>query len=221
MGALVAMCEDSSTFMDAKRTRRLLFLAFAISLLVHVVVASGVHWPELMRPQDQPEVVAIVHVARLIHERRVPSPPPRTPAPKPVATSAQKPIAAGKSPGSGTGGSGRATEAPSAAPATAAPSPVAPACTKGDIAPAITASPTVPEIAPSARGAATNGTTRVRVTLDAQGAVQKTLVVDSSGNPALDLVAITMARAAQYSPGLHDCKAVAADYTFTLRFQSW
>ncbi|MDQ2865594.1 MAG: TonB family protein [Candidatus Eremiobacteraeota bacterium] len=209
--------------MNARRSRRFLILAFALSLLVHIMVASGLRWPELMRPQDQIEVVRVERLRRTtIH--RVPTPQPQTPTPQKTpaaATVAARP--SGKSPG--TGKPATQPQLPQAAAPTLPPSPVptlsAAPCTKGDVAVAIAVSPSPPDIPVSARGAATNAIARVRVTLDAAGAIQKTLVVGSTGNPSLDLAAVAMARSAQYAPALHDCKPIAADYTFAVRFAPW
>lgn len=209
--------------MNARRSRQFLIIAFAISLLVHVILASGFRWPDLLRQQDQVEIVRIQHLSRTVVQRAA-TPQPQTPAPRnspaPSAAPAKHPTRTS----AGPGGAGSAS--PATLPATTSPAPVqtasaAPPCTKGDVAVAVTQSPAPPDIPASARGAATNGTARVRVTLDASGTVQKALVVESSGNEALDLAAVSMARAARYSPALHECKPVAADYTFSVRFAAW
>ena len=210
--------------MNARRSRQFLIVAFAISLLVHLIAATGFRWPDLMRPQDQIEVVRVEHLMRAtVHRIRTPAPVVPTPRAS-AQPSAQPRKNSGKPPGSGSAGQvGERGSAPATAPPTVAPSasPTPLPCTKGDVAPALAASPAPPEIPAAARGAGTNGTARVRVTLDAGGAVQRAIVVDSSGNASLDLVAIAMARGAKYSPALHECKPVAADYTFAVRFAAW
>lgn len=209
--------------MNARRSRQFLILAFAVSLLLHVILASGFRWPDLLRQQDQVEIVHIQHLSRTVVQHAA-TPRPPTPAPpnSPAPTTAPAKHPSRTISGPGGAGSGAATPAPAQ---TAAPTPIpvasAAPCTKGDVPVAVTQSPAAPEIPAAARGAATNGIARVRVTLDAAGAVQKALVVESTGNAALDLAAVSMARAAQYSPALHDCKPVAADYTFSVRFASW
>jgi hypothetical protein len=46
-------------------------------------------------------------------------------------------------------------------------------------------------------------------------------VSQSTGNTSLDLVAVSMARDARYSPALHDCKPIAAAYDFSVKFVAW
>lgn len=209
--------------MDARRTRQFLILAFAISLLIHIIVASGLRWPALIAEQDQVEIVHVEHMTRTTAVHLLVTPPPKTPAPQktraPRAVIAHpgKPIGTGKG-AAGAGGTAGETPIPQ-------PSPVAvssaPPCSKGDIAVAVASSPDPPEIPAAARGAATNATARIRVTLDATGTVQKAIIVGSTGNASLDLTAVSMARSAQYAPALHECKPIAADYTFTVRFAPW
>ena len=82
-------------------------------------------------------------------------------------------------------------------------------------------SPPPPDIPAGARGAATNGETHVRVDISDRGVVTGATVTTSSGNTSLDFVAETLARAAQYSPATHQCRAVASSYDFTARFIPW
>ena len=64
----------------------------------------------------------------------------------------------------------------------------------------MTGSPPPPEIPATVRADATNGTTHVRVDLTDHGVITAVAITSSSGNPALDLIAETAARAAQFSP---------------------
>jgi TonB family protein len=212
--------------MDAKRTRRLLIVAFALSLLIHAIVASGIRW-RLPEPTEEEQVV---HVQRVTRQNipRPPSPPPftpppHTPAPSPVhATPAAKPRGKPSTRGIhgvGPGALAATTPAPIAAP-TAVAATSAP-CKNSDLPAELAASPTPPDIAPQVRAQATNGITKVRVALDASGNVQDASVVQTSGNTSLDLVALTMAKSAQYTPAYHDCKAVAGTYDFSARFIAW
>ena len=73
----------------------------------------------------------------------------------------------------------------------------------------------------TARSDGTSGTTIVKVQLDDKGAVLGTTVAQTSGNQALDLIAVGMARDASYSPASRNCKAVAAVYEFSVRFAAW
>jgi TonB family protein len=61
----------------------------------------------------------------------------------------------------------------------------------------------------------------VRVSLDPSGSVRQTTVVQSSGNTSLDLVAVSMARAARYMPATHACKPIASEYLFKAKFSAW
>ncbi len=214
--------------MDRARTRRLIVIAFALSLFIHVLVASGLRWPLELRSRDETEIVHVqhLHLTRIAH---VPTPPPRTPPPQtppprpiPAPSRAAPPVTHSTS---GSGPAGTATFSPATARptpiATVAALPTAKPCEHNDLPAALAASPPPPEISPQARADATSGTSRIRVTLDANGVVQTTAVASSSGSSSLDLVALSMARAAQYTPAQHDCKAVASDYVFSVKFVSW
>jgi TonB family protein len=96
-----------------------------------------------------------------------------------------------------------------------------PDCHRLDIPAQVAQSPPPPDLTPEARASAASGTARVRVQLDADGTVTGTAVLNSSGNGALDDVAVTLARAARYSPATHQCKTVASYYDFTARFSPW
>lgn len=215
--------------MTPQRARRLLLIAFAISLLIHVVVMSGVRSPFGPYKDETQTVVSIQHV-RALRLTRQPTPPPRTPPPvtpkpQPSARSTAPPnphparTAGSNGIGTGAPPSGGAphTTPPSATPK---PSPT-PNCATSDTVALLTQTPPPPDIAPDARGAATNGTTTVRVSLDANGTIQQTAVVQSSGNTSLDLVAVSMARAARYTPATHACKPIASEYMFKARFAAW
>jgi TonB family protein len=87
--------------------------------------------------------------------------------------------------------------------------------------PAVAATPDVADITPQARASRVNGTAAIHVSLDAQGRVVDAVVAQSSGNAGLDVTAVQMARNATYTPRYVDCKAVAGEYTFTVRFFAW
>jgi TonB family protein len=206
--------------MDKQRTRRLLLVAFALSILIHTLFASAVRWHP-GSAEDTTQVIEKVRVFHPMHVARViptPTPPPSaSPAPS-AAPTARKPTLPGAN-GQGVAVAVRPTPAASAAPATA-PS-ATPNCAKADIPAAIAATPPPPDIAPGARADAANGIARVRVQLDTNGTVTDAAVVTSSGSGSLDLVAVSLAKAARYAPATHDCKAVASYYDFTARFQPW
>src|SRR5689334_19205870 len=65
--------------MSPQRARRLLIIAFAISLLVHLVIASGVHWP--FNPSEESTTVVSIEHTHALRVVRMPTPPPQTPPP--------------------------------------------------------------------------------------------------------------------------------------------
>jgi TonB family protein len=203
------------------KVRRALILAVALSLLVHLLVALFLHPPRAGAPA-QVERVSIARRPVAVAERRMPTPPPprlrRTPAPatprRPVrkhgVPSTSKPA---------SGGRGTATAVPTVS---AAGTPAArPACDRPNAPAAIAASPPPPEIAPAVRAQGTSGVAIVSVQLDKQGNVTGTSVAQGTGNPSLDLVAVGMARSAQYSPALRDCKPVASTFAYSVKFVAW
>lgn len=210
--------------MSSQRARRFLLIAFALSLAIHLMLAVGIRWPFTM-PRDEVQVVSVEHAPRVVQVSKMPTPIPHTPAPhrsaapSPAPSAPSKPVRGthGARPSSGAGGTG-----PIASPlprATTTPSGTA--CVKADVAAALVATPPPAEIPPAVRANATDGTTRVQVHLDEHGGVIGATVVQTSGNGSLDLVALTMAKNAQYAPALKACKAVAGEYTFSARFIPW
>jgi TonB family protein len=203
-----------------RRVPRLLLVAFALSLLVHLIVAFILH-PPSPTPENQAEVVSIEHRPATIAVRTLPTPPPppkRTPAPRIVSSA--KPSRNGPGAAANAGGSA-AAPTPAVAPT---PQPAATSntgCTQANAAAAVVATPPPPEIAPDVRASGTSGVTEVSVQLDATGQVTGASVTQSTGNSSLDLVAVAMARDARYSPALHDCKPVATAYTFSVKFAAW
>lgn len=204
-----------------RRVPRLLLVAFALSLLVHLIVAVALH-PPIPTAQNQAEVVSLEHRPASIAMKKMPTPPPpprpvRTPSALPQTSS--RPVAS-SGPGAGSGGTARAT----APPAATTPAPTAtPAsgCTQPNAAAAVVTTPAPPQIAPDARAAGTSGTALVHVELDQSGNVTRTSVTQSTGNSSLDVVAVGMARDSHYSPALHDCKPIAAAYDFSVKFVAW
>lgn len=207
--------------------------AFAISLLLHLLLAGYIRWP-FVNPSTEPEVVTVRHItiARIA---------PHTPAPTPVPTLVPTPRAAPAvvkarviPPAATPRGSkglpvarvvspaARATPVP---PATLAPAPVATplaqACLQHDVSPAVTATPDTTDIPPAARASKVSGTAAIEVRLDPQGHVTAASVAQSSGNTGLDGVAMQMAKGATYTPALVKCKPVASTYTFTVKFVAW
>jgi periplasmic protein TonB len=202
-----------------RRAPRLILIAFALSLVVHLIVALILH-PPVPTPENQAEVVSIEHRPATIAVKPVPTippPPKRTPAPR-VVTSARPAV-------NGTGAAANAgggAKAPTPAPPTPQAATTSKAeCAKTDIAAAVVATPGPPDIASDVRASATNGTALVSVQLDPDGNVTGTSVTQSTGNSSLDLVALGMARDTRYSPALRDCKPIASAYSFSVKFVAW
>lgn len=206
--------------MNWGRGRRLLLAAFAISLLVHLIVALVVH-------RSQPPVETKVETVTIRHRltmTRMPTPlplPKRTPVPHPAATSRPLPRSTHAAQSAGAqSGTGRATAAPTPA-RVIAPTASANPCEKNDIDAVVLSTPAPPDIPIGARTEGTSGTTLVAVKLDDRGAITGATISQSSGNTSLDVVALGMARDSTYSPATHDCKPVASMYTFSVKFVAW
>jgi TonB family protein len=216
--------------MNPARSRKLLVTALAISLLLHLLFAGYLRWPFLRQSPEEPQI-AKVHITRIA--RIIPHTPPPTPAPTPVATPrVQATIVPPTITNRGKGPAIAKTlpiraRTPRPAPATAAPTPVARLTPSGPCAghanadAALAATPDAADISPEARAAKVTGTAAVHVMLDPQGHVIDASVAQSSGNAGLDASAVQMARNASYTPKYVACKAVAGDYTFTVKFSAW
>jgi TonB family protein len=203
-----------------KRAPRLLLVAFALSLLLHLVVALVMH-PAAPTLENQAEVVSIQHRPATIAVAKVPPPRPPRPRQTPGSRSSAPPARTGPGEAGTAGGS---SPAPSPVVAVATPQPTATAnggCTESTTGAAVVATPAPPDIAPEARASGTNGVALVSVQLDSSGQVTGASVTQSTGNSSLDLAAVTMARDARYAPALRDCKPVASAYTFSVKFVAW
>jgi TonB family protein len=201
-----------------KATRRLLFIAVGLSLLVHAVLLGWLRSPFAVRQSDAP-AVTIAH-ARIVRITQA-TPTPHAPAPQPSPTARgsapPRPVA--------TAGRGVAIAHVTPAPPTPTPKPAAVAaaspCRRPSAPAGLESTPAPAEIPAEARAAATNGTSAVLVHLDATGGVLSAAISGSSGNPSLDTVALAMAKSAVYVPAYKDCKAVASDYTFEAKWLAW
>jgi TonB family protein len=218
--------------MSAARARKILLAALAISLLVHLLLAGYIRWPNILRPSE--ERVAKVRIITVA--RRTPPPPP-TPPPAPVPTPAATPrvrasiapprtvshTPKGAVPPPKSIGPGVSARTP--LPLTPAPTPLATSspssCVHNTSDPSVSATPGVGEIPADVRAAKISGLAAIRVALDAQGRVIDASVAQSTGNSGLDSVAMQMARTATYTPRYVDCKAVAGNYVFKVDFRAW
>ncbi|MGZ3506790.1 MAG: TonB family protein [Vulcanimicrobiaceae bacterium] len=218
--------------MHPSRTRRVLLIAFAISLLVHLIGAHFMRF-EIGPRNDQPEFVTLSKKRVVSVVRATPHPVPTqvpTPAhtPHPRAPVHAKPsrTATHALPGKLGPPRGNVAAFATPAPVTQTPIPVptatpAGACPHPDASPAVAATPPPLDIAPEARAKAVSGTAAIAVKLDADGRVVDAAVTQSTGNGDLDVVAVSMARNATYTPKYVACKGVPSDYTFTVRFVAW
>lgn len=208
--------------MMPRQARRLLVVAFALSLLLHLIFAVAWHRPNYSQ-QGATEIVSIEHRSALITRMQTPPPRPKiTPVPHPAPSSRPAPKSSRGTQPSNTGGASLqagARPAPASTPVIAATT--GNACTRPNAGPAIVASAAPPEIAPDTRAEGTSGIALVKVQLDATGNITTAAVAQSTGNSSLDLVAVAMARDARYAPALRDCKPVAGDYTYSVKFVAW
>jgi len=199
-----------------KASRRLLFVALGLSLLVHAIFFGWLRSPFAIRQSDAP-VVTIAH-ARVVRITRA-TPVPQNPAPRPSPTARgsapPRPVA--------TAGRGVASSRTPAPPTPPPPPPIAVAspCRAPNAPAGLAATPQPGDIPIDARAAATTGTSAVTVHLDEAGKVLSAAIAGSSGNPSLDMVALATAKSALYVPAYKDCKAVASAYTFTARWVAW
>lgn len=217
--------------MSAARARKIFIAAFAISLLLHLLLAGYIRWP-FNQPSSETQIVKVrrITVARIAP--RTPQPP--TPAPTPRATPAPKPKVIPPSITSRGSRGPRVAHViapPVTAPGTAAPAataaptplatPAAQACLAHDISPAVAATSAPVDIPPEARASKVSGTAAIAVQIDPLGRVTDATVSQSSGSTGLDAVAVQMAKGAAYTPALVKCKPVASTYTFKVKFVAW
>lgn len=214
--------------MSVRSSRRVLLFAIALSLLIHLMAARLTHW-SIPTPVDVPERLTIARVTIVHLARR--TPPPQTPKPQPVATPrhARKETVApprlnprrgpGVLPATMAASPAPPTRPPPTPRPTRLPTPsVAGACVDPNAAAAVRSTPAPPDIPTSARENSKRGVAQIRVALSVTGAVTGAAVEASTGNGALDQIALEFAKGATYSPALAQCKAVAGSYLFRVKF---
>lgn len=221
--------------MSAASNNRVLRIALAGSLAVHLMIAAIIYSrPTTVKAEPPPQHLRIVEIAPPTPR---PTPPPRKPAlphpqhhaiavrpaVKPVHIAQLRPIGPPIGPAVEPSGdpvipvdSPGPDVAPTDGPVAPTPTPK-PACSAPDIAAktVVTQSPDVPE--DQLNGF--SGTAKVKVDLDASGAVVGTSIYESTGNMQLDRAAVSAARESRYAPEERDCKNVAGSYLFTVDFQ--
>lgn len=204
--------------MNASRTRRILWIALGVSLLLHLILAVLLRWPEYL-PEQKAETVSVLtrtHVMQIVQATHTPvtHPPQPRASSVPMLKHVEPVVVAHAKTGPAAAAAVRTTPAPTVAP-TNAP------CITPNVPATLAASPPPADIPDAARAQAVNGTTRVQVRLDATGAVLDADVIATSGSPALDAAARTIALGASYDPAYVKCKPVAADYTFSAKWVAW
>ncbi len=210
--------------MNAARSRRVLLVALAISILLHLLLAGSWYWPFT---HPQPEVqVTNVRVVQIV--RRTPA-LLETPQPKPLQTPVRiaSKVRSKISPPRASSHNGRNASRGAGTYAPQTPHPIATAksaaagCLRPNATPAVAATPDAPDIAAEARASRVTGVAAIDVSLDPAGNVTDAKVARTTGNDGLDASALAMARNASYTPKYVTCKGVASTYTFTIKFAAW
>lgn len=208
--------------MDNKRARRFLIVAFALSLLIHLIASGVIRWPFRTPDENDVQIVRIehLHATRIAH---LPPPPAHTPAPAtPIRHVAPVHVAKATAVNTrSTLSEGKAVYGTPSPAAAATPTPLALSCATTDTPVQVAAGAPEPELSPAARASTVTGIARVRVIVGPSGNVEDAAVLESSGSSSLDLVAVSMARAAQYTPATHACKAIASAFTYSVRFNPY
>ncbi len=223
--------------MNGSSNARIVRIAIAGSIAVHLVIAAAVHaGPVLAQPVEKRTRAIIVVVST---PKPTPTPPPVKPQPpKPRrATHVVRPAvnlirktsknnpdthvvqgppnvepSGNPNPQDDFGTPGPAT---TQAPAIATPTPK-PACSAPDI-PAKTIDAISPQAPPDVQNTA--ATAKIKVDLDASGSVVGTSVYASTGSAQLDRAALDAARESRYAPEEKNCRNVGGSYLFTVDFQ--
>ncbi|MGH7737467.1 MAG: energy transducer TonB [Candidatus Tyrphobacter sp.] len=196
----------------------MLVAAFALSILVHVILAFFVHPPRptrsvAMESLRRTTVQTIRRVTPAPHAQPRRSQPQRhralVAAPHVVAAHARpREIAA-------------ATPVPTGAPAAERPPASAARCTQRNAPASVVASSSPPPIPPGVRAQDVAATAAILVQLDADGSVQSASIEQSTSSPSFDALSMEMARDTEYAPARHDCKAIASSYLFRVQWAPW
>ncbi|HKU66993.1 MAG TPA: TonB family protein [Candidatus Baltobacteraceae bacterium] len=220
--------------MSAASNGRVVRIALAVSLAVHLVVAAVIYaHPVKAAPPPKPEKSYLIHLPR---PTPTPDPPkPSLPHPRQKSTSVRRAIHPPRriaqvhtdgphiapfvtptgDPSDAYPSPGPVGAAPTPGPVEPAPTPK-PACSAPDI-PAKTLV-TQTAVAP-VDAAGYTGQAKVQVDLDASGGVVNASVYQSTGSMELDRAALAAARASRYAPEERDCKNVSGSYLFVVDFQ--
>ncbi len=225
--------------MNAPASRRILQLAFVVSILVHVVAAAATHGLRQVHAAP-PQPPTTLHIFRVATPPPTPPPTP-TPRPRPAVP---RPVAAHRirvshpvrlpylrrslrrveglvvvagTPAPPAGPATVASGSPSAPPAAGTPSPT-PSCAVPNVA-ATALNVALLDEPQAARDEGITGATSVEVRLSATGAIVALRIYRSSGNVLLDQAALRAARSSTYAPQLENCRPVAGSYLFDAEFE--
>lgn len=215
--------------MTGGRARRILTIAFAVSILVHLLGVRFVHW-SIPNAVDIPDTTKVSHITLAHLPRHTPA--PQTPKPVPTATTvAQRvkitPIHVPQvRPHAGLGATiptipvRVATPSPTPTPfRLTTPVPVASGgCATPNAPAAVKSSPAPPDVPAAVRQAAKSGLAQIRVRLTEQGGFVDEAVESSSGDGGLDQIALQLAKEANYTPALAQCKGTASTYLYRVKF---
>lgn len=218
--------------MGGARNGRILRMALALSVAVHLVLASFVH----VRPVEAIPEAKVGRVIIHIYVHPKPTPTPhivhqiaqrpsqsvnRAPRPPHVRPNAHGPVVVAP-PVEPTGEPNPPgnTEAPGSSGATHQPGPIgppAPACSDPNVE-AKTLVAVSPEQSTTDSYVSGNVTAMIKVDLDDTGRVTAVSVYQSTGSMELDRAALAAARASSYAPETRDCRPVAGSYLFKVEF---
>jgi TonB family protein len=202
--------------MNRSQSNRLLAWALAVSLVVHAVFAIVVRNTPPVIAQDRLHRVTIIVVkpppiATLHPARGGSSNPSHVAARPPTLHSNMTNRTTDVVPVSGTPGP--------AVPGSPGPAGTPkPSCANPNV-PARSVQTVAADFPEAAREAGATGTTQVKVSLFASGAVAGIAIYSSSGNVQLDQAAERAARQSSFSAELRNCQPVAGDYLFRVDFQ--
>jgi protein TonB len=235
------MQDAPSPIKPTARVRNYLAWSFALSLLVHLIVAPLARTLQV-HEQAQEITYPLALSTRPPLRTIVPTPPPATPTPKPLpraATTSAPPqfhrIVAVQTHTLGAGHS-RPRFTPSAytspgvavspeavvsaaATASAQPEPTKASCSQPHLDPR-TENAVQPDYPDLAREQGASGTAEVRVTLDARGDVLSAVIEQGTGSTLLDNAAVAAAKASTFSPEIEDCLPVGGTYLFRADFSA-
>lgn len=198
------------------RTRWVLLAAFALSLIVHAVLALFAH---PLRPQSQTETLIAMRRVKIV--RVVPTPRPTPPPPPHHRASVTPPHVSSTASRHTVTPIGPRRVANTTPVPTASALPTVTPCAGADEPASVVASPPPPQIAPAVRALDVSGTAAVLVQLDKNGSITGASIAQSTGDASFDSLAMSMAREATYAPARHSCTAIAATYLFKVQFYAW